>query len=312
MKKILFLIFLTPIALFAQIHEESRIYEYDNLNRLVKVVYYSGIVYEYNYDNLGNRLGRTIDVELPYNNYSINAIGLTCINSNDGIITIEALRRNKYVARLVGSDNNVDETITANPINNWELQFENLDSGEYYLYITIQDIPESTYQKTFILNIDEPELLDVDATWNGNDSGANRYAVNINAGTAPYTVRINNEIILNTNDSEFSFDVNHGDLVEISTAKACEGTFSKTISILDTVTLYPNPTRDKVHFSIPKIENITSINVELYDLSGRLIGVFTPTIKNKQIEISIQHLPSGVYVATFPTLGDKTFKIIKE
>ena len=40
----------------AQLVEEKKIYEYDNLNRLVKVVFNDGNTKEYVYDNLDNRI----------------------------------------------------------------------------------------------------------------------------------------------------------------------------------------------------------------------------------------------------------------
>ncbi|MCD5390194.1 MAG: RHS repeat protein [Candidatus Pacebacteria bacterium] len=39
-------------------------YEYDSLNRLVKVVFTNGETYEYTYDNLGNRTLLTVVTEI--------------------------------------------------------------------------------------------------------------------------------------------------------------------------------------------------------------------------------------------------------
>lgn len=51
-----YLLFLISITVNAQLVEETTIYSYDNLNRLVKVVFNDGDTKEYVYDNLGNRL----------------------------------------------------------------------------------------------------------------------------------------------------------------------------------------------------------------------------------------------------------------
>ena len=82
--------------------------------------------------------------------------------------------------------------------------------------------------------------------------------------------------------------------------------------MLDAIVLHPNPTSDRVYFSIPTMENITSLDLQLFDINGRLIETFNGSISNSKITISIQHLPIGVYLAKFPTLGETTFKIIKE
>lgn len=310
MKNLIHILFLIPITLFAQDwHEEERIYEYDNLNRLVKVVFNNGIVYEYQYDNLGNRLGKTIDVELPQNNYNISTVGLTCINSSDGIIHIEVDRKNTYNVEIDSPDNSFNETFQLSTTNDWTLDVDYLEGGEYFVYVTIDGIDASIYKKTFILNLDEPEPLEAVSRM-ANTNG--RFTVEMTKGTAPFTIKLNDEVIGTTNESEFTFDAQHGDIVEVSTAKACEGIYKETLSVLDAITLHPNPTDDKVFFNIPAMDNITALDIQLFDINGRLVGEFAPTITNNKIEISIQHLPIGVYFATFPDLGKTTFKIIKE
>ena len=82
--------------------------------------------------------------------------------------------------------------------------------------------------------------------------------------------------------------------------------------MLDAIVLHPNPTDDMVYFSIPTIDDNTALDIQLFDSNGRLIETFNRSISNRQIEISIQHLSIGVYFAKFPTLGETTFKIIKE
>ena len=309
MKKIIHILFLIPITLFAQDwHEEQRTYEYDNLNRLVKVVFNNGIVYEYNYDNLGNRLGKTIDVELPQNNYNVSTVGLTCINSSDGIIHIEVDRKNTYNIEIDSPDNSFNETHTLNNSNNWILDIDYLEGGEYFVYATINGISEDTYKKTFILNLDEPEPLEV-AGRMVNTSG--RYTVEMTTGTAPFTIKVNEEEIAITNNNEFSFDVQHRDKIEVTTAKTCEGKFTDTIDILDNIVMHPNPTDGLVSFDIPTIDS-NNIELQIFDINGRLIQSFNPSVNGYRVEVSIHHLSNGVYLAQFPSLGEITFKIIKE
>lgn len=311
MKNLINIIFLIPITLFAQDwHEEERTYEYDNLNRLVKVVFYNGIVYEYQYDNLGNRLGKSIDVELPQDNYNVSTVSLTCINSSDGIIHIEVDRKNTYNVEIDSPDNSFNESHTLNNSNDWLLNIDYLEGGEYFVYVTINGIDESIYKKTFILNLDEPEPLEVAGRMANDQSG--RFTVEMTTGTAPFTIKLNDEIIATTNNSEYSFEAQHGDVVEISTSKACEGKYIETLSVLDAISLHPNPTSDKVYFSIPAMDNISTLDIQLFDINGRIVETFNEAITNNQITISIQHLSIGVYLAKFPSLGETTFKIIKE
>lgn len=290
-------------------HDETRTYEYDNLNRLTKVFFNNGIVYEYQYDNLGNRLGKTIDVQLPQDNYNLSTVGLTCINSGDGIIHITAEKKITYKVQIVSSENNYDEIFYINVENDWELNIDYLEGGEYVIDITINGADESIYKKTFILNLDEPEPLEATSRLANN---GNSFTVEMTTGTPPFTIAINDEVIATTNNTEYTFEANHNDVVTVTTSKLCEGVYSKTLSVLDGISLYPNPTNDKVFFTIPMIDNTSSIDIQLFDINSRLVYQGLPTIHNRQIEISIQHLPTGVYLAKFPTLGETTFKIIKE
>ena len=59
MKKIITIAILCLLALgaFAQ---STNTYEYDNLNRLTKVTYANGAVVQYQYDNVGNRISKTV------------------------------------------------------------------------------------------------------------------------------------------------------------------------------------------------------------------------------------------------------------
>ena len=53
---ITYILLLISITVNAQLVQETQTYEYDNLNRLVKVVFNNGNTKEYVYDNLGNRI----------------------------------------------------------------------------------------------------------------------------------------------------------------------------------------------------------------------------------------------------------------
>lgn len=84
---------------FGQNHTDQNTYEYDNLNRLTKVIFNSGIIFEYQYDNLGNRLGKTIDVEIDNSNFTITTTDLD--GCDEGELAIGVSKRNYYhITRL--------------------------------------------------------------------------------------------------------------------------------------------------------------------------------------------------------------------
>lgn len=60
------ILLLLPFAMLSQNwHEENTIYEYDNLNRLVRVAFNNGTIFEYTYDNLGNRIQKEVSFDPP-------------------------------------------------------------------------------------------------------------------------------------------------------------------------------------------------------------------------------------------------------
>ena len=64
--KIKYMLFLISIATNAQLAQQTKTYEYDDLNRLVKVIINDEDSKEYVYDNLGNRIQvhlETLDIQ---------------------------------------------------------------------------------------------------------------------------------------------------------------------------------------------------------------------------------------------------------
>lgn len=61
---------------------------------------------------------------------------------------------------------------------------------------------------------------------------------------------------------------------------------------------YPNPTNDKVYFSIEGMSDLEEIHLELYDLSGKLVTTADGNISNIQdtFNADFEKLRSGVYV----------------
>jgi YD repeat-containing protein len=309
MKKIINILIILPISLFAQnFYEEKTLYEYDDLNRLSKVVFSNGINYEYSYDQLGNRLSKTIGLYLPFNNYQVNTIGLTCINSNDGNLTITAEKKYDYTVTIVGTDNNYSEAFVLNESIDWEINLDTLDGGEYTITITVDGIPQDQYKKVFIINLDEPEPLEA----TNKSSGTNgKFTVDINKGTAPYTIRLNGNIIATTDENSYSFNASNGDTLEVETAKACEGKYSEVLNVVNGVMLYPNATEGELFIAIPNLNEFKNLQLEIYDMSGRMVERMKPEQNDFEISILIDHLPTGIYIIKIPALNNQSYKVIK-
>lgn len=76
------------------------------------------------------------------------------------------------------------------------------------------------------------------------------------------------------------------------------------------VQTYPNPTTDQIVLSVEDLA-LQDLSYALYDLNGRVLA--SNRIRQSAIPISLQHLPSGVYLLTVNQNNTelKNFKIIK-
>lgn len=76
------------------------------------------------------------------------------------------------------------------------------------------------------------------------------------------------------------------------------------------VQTYPNPTTDQIVLSVEDLA-LQDLSYALYDLNGRVLA--SNRIRQSAIPISLQHLPSGVYLLKVNQNNTelKNFKIIK-
>ena len=107
----------------------------------------------------------------------------------------------------------------------------------------------------------------------------------------------------------FNVDVKHGDLVEVKTAKSCEGTFSKTIELLDAIVAYPNPTNGIFDIALPVSQK--EVVIELYSIQSQLISTRTYPITYGNVQLTLENQPTGLYIAKVKLENPIILKIIK-
>ena len=233
---------------------------------------------------------------LPAKNFTVESKGESCLNENNGEINITANAQFPYVANINGK---------ANTFTNNSLKVSNLTPGTYTISITI---PGEVYEQTFTLTI--AKATTVAGTLKTTSKTVD---VEITKGTAPFTVFVNGTEEFQTNDAAFSIDVNKDALVEVATAKACEGTFSKKVSVLevgDVLSAYPNPTSGKFEIEIPTSKN--EVKIELYNFGGQLVSTKTYNIENGKAQLNLENQPSGIYAAKIYLETPEYIKIIKK
>ena len=347
MKNLLLIILLLPFLVFSQ-HQEERSYSYDNLNSLVEVVFHNGDKVEYEYDELGNRTKRIVirnedndgnngnngnnginenndnegnndnsdnnnqdnDNETIVNyaelQFEIETINLTCRDADNGAIRVNGLDSNhEYTVKIMRSGQTIsNSSLLAS--NNWEQTLSQLSANEYSIHITIDGVSSIEFEKIYRITITEPAPLFV-SSGKSVFSSSKRY-FDIENGTAPFKVYKNGTFQTESHDPHIEIETEHLDVVEVHSAKSCEGIYKEQI-FNEVYTLYPNPVTDEVYIQLPKgVRDVTPL---LFDENGRLLYSLGATQNNRLLHIELPNLPVGLFYLKLEPVG-KTFKLLKE
>ncbi|WP_337968084.1 T9SS type A sorting domain-containing protein [uncultured Flavobacterium sp.] len=234
---------------------------------------------------------------LPSKNFTVETKGESCVGENNGEISITATAEFSYTASVNGK---------TSTFTNKSLKVNNLAPGTYAVIVTI---PGEVYEQTFNLTIAKA------VTITGKSSITSKTVdVEITQGTAPFTVFVDGAKQFQTNDAAFSVNVDKNAVVEVTTAKACEGVFAKKVSVSDfesqILSAYPNPTSGSFEIQIPT--NKTEVKIELYNFGGQLISGKTYTIENGKALLNLENQASGIYAVKVYLETPEYLKIIKK
>lgn len=209
---------------------------------------------------------------VPDNIFTVETSGETCINKSNGTISISAVIEGNYTATLDGNTYDFNSATT----------IENLQPGTYSLCIAIngQDF-EQCYELTIAGGVNLTGKISVTKK---------SASVSVTSGTAPYTVFKNGIELFETNQSNFSVDVNHGDKIEVKSKASCQGEMSKTINLLEDIKTYPNPSEGVFEMYIPS--DIDSIDLEVYNIHSQLIQSGTIKVNFGRVLLNIEDKPN--------------------
>ncbi|AYN05666.1 T9SS type A sorting domain-containing protein [Flavobacterium sp. 140616W15] len=265
---------------------------------LVDDVTYANTNWPYNKDAIATyNTECTGELILPANNFAVETKAESCLGENNGEINIVAKTSFAYTATI----NSKSYSFTNNI-----LKVANLTPGVYKIKITI---PGQIFEQNFNVTIAKG------ATISGKSNiTARKVDVEITEGTAPYTVFVDGTEQFQTNDSAFSVDVTRNALVEVATAKACEGIFAKKVSVSDfessSLSSYPNPTSGS--FEIEITSNKKEIKIEIYNLGGQLVSAKTYPIESGKAQLNLENQASGIYITKIYLDTPEYIKIIKK
>ena len=230
---------------------------------------------------------------LPANNFTIETLSETCPEKNNGQIKITAQAALNYTTTI----NNVALNFTSSTST-----MANLAPGTYNFCIGVTG---QTYQQCYVVTVA------AGTTVSGKSSvTSGKASVEIEKGTAPFTVFVNGQEQFETSAPIFSVDVKSGDILEVKTAVSCEGIYSKTIDAIDGVFAYPNPTQGTFEITVPTLQ--TEVVIELYSILSQLISVKTYPVVYGKVQLSLENKPTGLYFAKVNLAEPVTLKIIKQ
>lgn len=232
-------------------------------------------------------------ITVASNNFTVETKGESCLGENNGEINITAKEVFSYTANIAGKDY---------PFVNNKLAVSKLLPGNYAVTITI---PGENFEQTFNLTIAKG------ATITGKSNVSSKEVnVEITNGTAPYTVFVNGIEQFESQSSSFFVTAKGGGLLEVKTAKACEGVYSEDITSLDLVlSAYPNPTSGSFEIELPGTDR--EVTIEIYSLDGRVISNKKYTVENGTAQLTLEKESKGVYIAKIHLDTVKNVKIIK-
>lgn len=230
---------------------------------------------------------------LPNDNFAITQVGETCPNKNNGQITIVATASHNYVATV----NNVTYNFTNN-----KLTISDLAPTNYSVCITI---PGKTFTQCYTIEIPKSNAITGKTV-----TTTDKVLVEVQSGTAPYQVVVNGVVQFETNNPNFDVKVSSGDLLEVKTAKDCEGVLAKKITLFDVVKAFPNPTDGQFDVYLPT--NDSKVSIGIYTADAKMISTSTYPIENGKVRLNLENQASGVYFVKIHSNPEEMIQIIKK
>lgn len=245
---------------------------------------------------------------MPNDNFNISITGETCLNSNNGKITITAQENYSYTVTLFSED--IIETTGEDFYQEYnftnDVDIFNLLAATYDMCITIEEWPD--YESCYTIVITEPNPLEVFASRMAASS--NKISVNM-AGSSSFNIEFNGEMFT-THNSNIELQLQQGEnILKVTTDLDCQGSYEKRMFFGNHYLVYPNPFENQF-FVYDGMEG-EDVTVKVYSAFGQL--VLSKKIKNKGAEMPIDtsSLSAGMYLLKIESqTNTSSYKIIKK
>ncbi|WP_275315966.1 thrombospondin type 3 repeat-containing protein [Tenacibaculum bernardetii] len=250
-------------------------------------------------DTNGNGVGDVCDTSyLDTDNIKIESISETCAGESDGKITINVQQIFvNYTVTLKGEGKEETTALTSTSFT-----FENLTPGIYEICV---EIDGKDYKQCFEINIKAAEAFSLRVAKNNQSRD---YTVNVSSGTAPYKVFLNGDLINTFEQSTFNVKVEGKGVLEVTTAKACEGKFK---TVIDNVFLRNNPVTESIELLLP-VDTSNNVKVIVFDVTGKVVLDKTIERQGNELSIPFNSYKAGIYILKLGNDKTNTFKILKK
>ena len=242
--------------------------------------------------------GATVDINgcavftLPSDNFKIEAKGETCPDRKNGKIIITPKENHNYQLAINGLVRSFTTGIT----------LASLTPATYNLCLSVEG---ESFKQCFEL------VIKTGTTVSGKSSVVNNKAtVQIEQGTAPFKIIVNGVELFETMSNNIDVNVKHGDYLQVKTAVACEGFISKKIELLESIVVYPNPSKDHFEIAVPVAEG--QVKIEVYNTLGQLVESNNYQMIYGKVLLNLSNVPKGLYIAKVYLEKPITLKLIKE
>ena len=250
-----------------------------------------------------NGIGDACDIKSA-NNFTIQKFDSSCVDKNNGRITIAAAADFSYRVQLLGPNGrNENRTFSTNGI-----EIRNLERGDYSFCITSSE--DTDFEVCYTTTIEAPQPLTVNSKVLQSKqqlelhlNGASSYRIEINSKR--YDIQNQNRVVLPLEEG-----VNE---LKVVSEGVCQAVYTERLYWAKKALLYPNPAKDEVTLlaggDYPKAQvQIVPIRGEIrYDKVHRIDP------NTRAIHITVADYPPGLYlVRLLYAGGSESLKLIVE
>lgn len=234
----------------------------------------------------------------PADQFNVGSYSTSCIGTNTGRINVSSKIDGEFIAVITGNDRN--ESLKFND----SLIIENLPKGSYDICIGSSN--EEFLQSCYSITVHEPEPLSVTTSM---DFLNKTVTLKVN-GSINYIIQLNDETIESSMDL-ITLPLDRVNNKLVVTSKECQGTYTETIILEDSLIAFPNPFNNQLNLDVSDIPE-ESIEINIFDVNGKLVFNDKFIVSENIKPINTSSYKSGYYFVQL-SIGQlkKVIKVFK-